>query len=258
MMTLKQLWQTLREGRVASEMQCQRDPRTGIYIVGESPRLASSPMIPTPAGWNQCEHWITIGETTRRCTTRMQITSEKKYCYEHEKIQHSIAHKCLYYECKEYVDNTSTYCPKHTNPSILDLAQRTVTLPNDEDEVDFIDWALAARIERSPIRYRHYRKIHSMDTIHYRVEIKGTTEAIALYHMILGDLDHEYPFKPDRTGTTVAGCEKCHGYVWERSTLNPSEWVRLAKQCKVYVKTRHYCTAARCGGTVKDVAVGAA
>lgn len=250
-------WPPYQEDKVASEMQCQRDPRTGIFIVGDSPRLASTPMTVCPKDWNQCEHWITIGTTTRRCTTRMQITSDRKYCYEHEKLQHSIAHRCLYFDCKEFVDNTVTYCQRHCG-GILGLAKQATTFPDLASGEDVIDTQLAERLERSPLRYRHYRKLYSMDTIHYKVEIKGTPMAVLLYHTIIGDLDHEYPFRPDRTGTTVPGCEKCHGYVWERATLNPSEWVRLAKQCKVYVKTRHYCTGTRCGGTVKDVAVGAA
>lgn len=245
-------------------MDIQRSP-SGIFICGDGSKHMS--MIPPTTGWYQCEYWINFGESSRRCTTRMQ-SSEKKYCYEHMRLPQSAQHRCMYYTCGNYIDNTHTYCPQHSgNSGILDLARSAITVsdatghscePETTDE-GVIDWAYQAKMARSTsLRFRHYRKNYEMETVHYKIEIKGKRDDITMFHAILGEVDHDYPFRIDRPGTTVPGCSKCHGYVWNKATVTPDEVKRAAKQVGVWVKFKHYLTETKCGGEVKQVAVGGA
>lgn len=291
---LKKLWTHLKED--VANVQVQYDYQKGIFICGEAPKLASTapttlePRVvceyPNMAsknsleaaiaacgcggrcvahlnatqpyikeGWHQCMSYNQIGnEKPNRCM--VMVGPHSSFCHTHQPLKHNVPANsqskiCSYKNCMTYISVADKYCVKHDNFTYAESL-------TDDTDLDSIDEDLCKRIGSVVLKNRGYRKQYDMDTIHYRLEVRGKRDDITMFHLICHAADHDYPFKPTKdTKTTVTGCEKCHGYVWKNCVLLPADVKRAAKQAGVYVKFKFYTTEIKCGGQTKQVAVGA-
>lgn len=202
-----------------------------------------------PDGWHLCMSYQQAGgEKPTRCTN--YVGPNVSFCDTHKITtitSQNTSKQCAYTDCLLYIGHEYKFCVKHSN----------IVLAEGDPDDEYIDTAYEKKVGATHLKYRQYRKTYDMETVHYKLEVKGKRDDILMFHLICHAADHDYPFDPGRREPTKAnGCEKCHGYVWKNAVLLPADIKRAAKQAGVYAKVKQYVTAGKCGGQVKEIAVG--
>lgn len=74
------------------------------------------------------------------------------------------------------------------------------------------------------ISVRQYNKIAMSDKMHLHMTVEGQEDAVDLFHILLFEVDNDYPRKPlAKTADTMEVCNACKGIVWPNMLLTPKE-----------------------------------
>lgn len=138
------------------------------------------------------------------------------------------------------------YCDIHLNQTAEDAAAEIefANLPEDIDE-DF-----GRKMTWGQLRYRRSRKtipVQQQETLHFKLEMRGSRDEIDLFHAMLHLCDTDYPLDPFRKSTVIpAKCDNCGGYIWQNAIISPPDIKAAAKQANITVKIRTYLPESSC------------
>lgn len=114
----------------------------------------------------------------------------------------------------------------------------------------------------STLSIRRMNKVSMTETMHLSMTVEGKPEAVDLFHLILWEVDHDYPRKPlAKRGDTLEVCKKCTGLVWPNCVLEPGDIAKAAKDAseasgsRVEVKVHAMREARKCKGEVEKVKI---
>lgn len=93
----------------------------------------------------------------------------------------------------------------------------------------------------------------AMDRFHVILTPKGAPEDIKFFYFLLSSIDKDMKYRPDLPDQKVQICQRCHGFVWDRALLGPSEIKRAAKQCSIEVKVSKWKKAHKCRGQILEM-----
>jgi len=136
------------------------------------------------------------------------------------------------------------YCEVHLNQTPEDAAAELAF----HEIVEDIDEAFCNKIGWGQLRYRRARKqMQQQETVHFKLELRGSRDEIDLFHAMLKLCDNDYPLDPFRKNTTVpAKCDNCGGYIWANAIVTASDIKKAGKQAGINVKVRTYLPASTC------------
>ena len=84
-------------------------------------------------------------------------------------------------------------------------------------------------------------------TVHLRLKVKGTPDAIDKFHKAMFEVDGDWPFAGvGQAGRKGYECCKCSGRMYTNAKLAAADIKRLAPQFGVHVKVKQFSLADKC------------
>lgn len=191
------------------------------------------------AGQVYCqEHEYLVGTGTNHTLARLKPPAE------YVKASEPVVSKELLTEEEEC--GCYGYCEKHFNGGI----------PRTQEQIEWdaitedVDWDYCAKIGWGEIKYRRGRKTGPMqpqETVHFKLEMRGSRDEIDLFHAILKLCDSDYPLDPFRKMTAnPEKCANCGGFIWKNAIVTPVDIKKAAKQAGINIKVRTYLPESTC------------
>jgi len=241
---------------------------------------------PIPDGWHQCFYYyeikndVTGGVGWRRCHGLAGPGLKPSFCAMHKAQEEQIVRYqseegqytyCRWGSCFVKLFDGNEYCTEHR--TMGDIKDAWVDeeecgcygycekhfnngQPRSQEDIEWdaikedVDWNYCHKIGWGQIVYRKSRKsipLQSQETVHFKLEMRGSRDEVDLFHAILALCDSDYPLDPFRKNTAIPEkCDNCGGYLWKNAIVTPVDIKKAAKQANITVKVRTYLPESSC------------
>jgi hypothetical protein len=178
------------------------------------------------------------------------VWGDRPYCSEHEAMLNTDKKVINLPVSNPFLEEEECgcygYCEKHFNNG----------QPRTQEQIEWdaiteeVDWQYCQRIGWGHLSYRQNRKtipMQAQETVHFKLELRGSRDEIDLFHAILNLCDSDYPLDPFRKNTAIPPkCTNCGGYVWKNAIVTPVDIKKAARQAGINVKVRTYLPESTC------------